>query len=68
MDLGQLWSVGAAVDQQCERAARIDGRELVGVADQEDLRACSRCEIGEPVKGRRPRQRRLVDDDELTGT
>ena len=37
MDLGQLGGVGAAVDQERERAPGLDGLELVRVADEQDL-------------------------------
>ena len=66
--VGELRGARPAVaDQGGEHAARLDGGELVGVADQQQLRAGVACGAGELLERERSGQRGLVDDHDLTG-
>ena len=46
--------------------AGVDGLELVGIADEQHLGARACGDPGEPIECRRVRERRLVDDHQLT--
>lgn len=67
MDVCELGSIGACVDQHPERAARIDRLQLRPVPHQEDLRTRVHRDSADAIEGQRAGEGCFVDDDELAG-